>query len=203
MLRDKLYHEQGYTCCDRAQQSALKLDLYRMPFRLLMPDNQEQYRTFLGSMFSLMTIFVILAYGSYKMITLANNEEYKTQVRLKENFYEPQDVFGTETNDFMIAAAITTIDDTSESIEDETYGKIVFKRKVWDTVSLPNIDFGFVDVKSEKCAENDLNWADGLETDKSSKFYPISELNSIDLKKYGNKLKCLDESLEMKGNFDS
>ena len=143
-------------------------------------------------MFSLVTIFVILAYGSYKMITLANNEEYKTQVRLKENFYEPQDVFGTETNDFMIAAAITTIDDTSESIEDETYGKIVFKRKVWDTVSSPNIDFGFRDVESKKCAENDLNWADGRETDKSSKFYPISELNSIDLKKYGNKLKCLD-----------
>ena len=132
MLRDKVYREESFTRCDKLQQRMLSLDLYRLPFRLLLPDNQDQYRTFLGSILSIFTVVIILTYTGYKMAQLASTEEFKIQLRQKDYFYDPKSVFSSQSDHFNLAAAITAYDGDPDPIEDETYGSVVFKRKIWD-----------------------------------------------------------------------
>ena len=44
----------------------LGLDIYRMPFRLLLPDDNGMYRTFLGTVLSVLTLIMVITYGGFK-----------------------------------------------------------------------------------------------------------------------------------------
>ena len=57
---------------DQCAERMLTLDLYREPFRVLLPDNEGKYRTLLGAIFSLATMFVLLTYAGFKFNTLVN-----------------------------------------------------------------------------------------------------------------------------------
>lgn len=59
----------------------LNFDLYREPFNLVLPDGKTQYRTLLGSILSIITIVVVMSYGSIKMASMVNYSDYKVQVR--------------------------------------------------------------------------------------------------------------------------
>ena len=65
------------TGCLSCQQRFLSLDIYRLPFRLLLPDENGMYRTFLGSMLSLLTIVTVIIYGAYKTNDLVRKRDYK------------------------------------------------------------------------------------------------------------------------------
>ena len=58
--------------------------MYRQPFRLLLPDGHDTYRTFLGSLMSVITLVTMLAYGSYKVSMLTQMEDYGVQLRTLE-----------------------------------------------------------------------------------------------------------------------
>ena len=44
----------------------LNLDIYRQPFRLLLPDKNGMYRTLLGSILSVITLVLMITYASFK-----------------------------------------------------------------------------------------------------------------------------------------
>ena len=57
----------------------LSFDLYKQPFRLLLPDGKNEFRTFCGSISSIITILVVLSYSSQKITTLVSLDDIKIQ----------------------------------------------------------------------------------------------------------------------------
>ena len=76
-MPDKKKHHAQPTGCLSCQERFLLLDIYRQPFRLLLPDESGMYRTFMGSMLSLLTIVTVIIYGGYKTNDLVNKRDYK------------------------------------------------------------------------------------------------------------------------------
>ena len=99
------YREEKLSGCDKFQQSSLFLDIYRQPFRLLLPDGHDTYRTLIGAVLSFLSIVVLLAYGSFKFTKLMDQENFKVQMRDLENQYPSSAVF-TATDGFMVAAGL-------------------------------------------------------------------------------------------------
>ena len=104
----------------------LSLDLYRQPFPFLLPDNQQGYRSGLGAILSLFTILLLVAYGTWKLIELSRFDEFSVQSKLSENHYSSVDKISFQEEDFMVAAAITSFDGSSATIEDPTIGTLEF-----------------------------------------------------------------------------
>ena len=69
--------------------------MYRQPFRLLLPDGHDTYRTFIGSILSVITIVTIAMYGTYKFTELMGEEDYRVQVRILENEFATNATFGS------------------------------------------------------------------------------------------------------------
>ena len=111
----------------------LKFDLYKQPFRLLLPDRKNEYRTFAGGLLSITTIIVMLLYTIYKFNVLISNYDYKVQLRRMESYYSEKDVF-SYNDGFRLAAAITTDNDDYEKSIDipPEYASIKFIRKSFD-----------------------------------------------------------------------
>ena len=55
----------------------------------------------------------------------------------RENFYPFDSEFGAKDG-FMVAAAITAFDGSSEDITDLSYGRLKFVMKSWDSTDLEN-----------------------------------------------------------------
>ena len=54
------------------------MDRYRTPFRLLMPGNTDQYRTIIGTVFTVLTLSLVLSYATYKLQDLLDlSVDYK------------------------------------------------------------------------------------------------------------------------------
>ena len=82
--------------CKKFQKKILMLDRYRTPFRLMMPGNNDQYRTFLGSTFSIITLLLIMSYTTIKFSGLTDQADYSIMKAVKEDFYDPSDKFTTD-----------------------------------------------------------------------------------------------------------
>ena len=54
----------------------LKFDRFRVPFKLIMPGNSEDYRSILGTFFTLLVFSIVMSYASYKMISWDSYTEY-------------------------------------------------------------------------------------------------------------------------------
>ena len=111
------FKQQKLSGVERCQLKAISLDLYKKPFSLLSPNGKEAYGTFIGSLFSIVTLVIILSYASYKFLNLINYTDYQILVSDQENFYSDSDFFGQEDG-FMFAAGITNYDGLSYPIED-------------------------------------------------------------------------------------
>ena len=48
-----------------------------MPFRFIMPGDADNYRTILGTMLTLVAMFIVMSYASYKFIQWDTNKDYK------------------------------------------------------------------------------------------------------------------------------
>ena len=70
------------------QKGMLRADLYKQPFRFLLPDRQDRYRTFIGSLLSIFTFTVLTLFALYRIITMLSMEDYKIQVHELENYYD-------------------------------------------------------------------------------------------------------------------
>ena len=198
-----MYKEEKLTGCDRCSQKALFVDVYRQPFRLLLPDGHDTYRTFIGALLSLFTIVIILTTGVYKFTTLINKDEYRVQLRTIENEFTLSQTFGS-SDGFAIAAAVTSYDGSSEDITDPEIGEIKFYQKQWD-VDAPQKGVFFTELKTKICEQGDFNDIDGTNSE-TSPFYPLNPQSFTDLRTYGvGKMRCLADlkELEMFGDYDT
>ena len=60
---------------------ALSLDIYKQPIKLQMPDKKDAYRTIAGTVFSCLTIVLVLTYSGLKLQTLVSLQEFSIQER--------------------------------------------------------------------------------------------------------------------------
>ena len=63
---------------------------------MIMPGNNDEYRTLLGTTFSFITLLLILSYATIKFSSLADQADYSIMTAVKEDFYDPADEFTTD-----------------------------------------------------------------------------------------------------------
>ena len=168
---------------------------------LLLPGNYNRYRTFLGSCLTIFTFVLISAYFGFQMAEMFANADYSTQLQIQEDVFSSDDPFDTDEIGFTIAVGITDYKESTNLIEDPTYGEVKIFRKHWN--SPENVFTTFSTVGYKQCTENDFNWGGERVTDKYSKFYPMTENAKTDVEKFGFRLKCLTESFELYGDYDA
>ena len=149
-------------------------------------------------MLSLVTFFVVIAYGAYKLKDVVETNEYKVQLRELRDYYSIDEKFGAEDG-LMFAAAITAYDGSPDDIEDPSYGRLVFNYKRWGV----NSEVADTEIETKSCTAEDLNDSDGSNT--KSKFFKLKPGDQETLDTYWPKFKCIKnpDGLQMWGNFDS
>ena len=134
MIRGR--HNENLSRGERCQKFTIKADLYKQPFRLLLPDEKDEYRTFAGSILTICTFIVVLIYATIKLQILFGYEDYKVQISEYVNFYAETDRF-THLDGFAVAAGIWTGDGDVLPLN---VGQLKFYRKQWSAAS-NTIDF--------------------------------------------------------------
>lgn len=146
--------------CERIQEKTLELDMYRTPFLFLLPDHNEQYRTFLGSVLSLITFALMGFYSVYKMMTLFALADYRIMQATSDNYFDVLPGFSGDDG-FSIAAGITAYDGSPDPIEDPEIGTLKIYLKYWGMPDLGE-GFGFKELETELCdPARDLNNVEG------------------------------------------
>ena len=87
---------------------------------MILPDGENTYKSFLGSISSIITVVLLSMYGIFKLFSLVSYSDYNVQVSMKENFYAAEDRFGFEDG-YMMAAGLITYDGKDFNIEDPSF----------------------------------------------------------------------------------
>ena len=126
---------------------------------MLLPDQKNQYRTFIGAMLSVMSIIIVLVFASNKINHLLSYTQYKVQSRHHTFHYDNSERI-TADHGFMLAAAIrssATENDQYAKIPEEV-GSLRFYRNYWTQT-----DFGYTEIETRPCKIDDFYFADGSE----------------------------------------
>ena len=186
-----------FSTCDQVQQKTLNIDLYRTSFNFLLPENQMEYRSFLGACLTIMTLLLLISFSGYKMIDLLGYDNYKLQVSTQSDFFPTEETFG-EANGLQYAAILTNY--SGDIVEDPTIATLKFYYKSWGGEE----DFGelnFRPIQTKACTDADFNNAD--ENNTQSKFYPLISQYEKLFNAYKKNIKCMDEELEIYGEYNS
>ena len=88
----------------------LVLDIYKRPLRLILPDQNDYYRTLSGTILSLLTFVLLTSYGIFKMDKLINLREFQVLQAFRVHYYKDLDTFGIDSG-FAFAAGLVEWDD--------------------------------------------------------------------------------------------
>ena len=189
-----------YSRIDSCQRSILAFDLYKQPFRLLLPDGKSEYRSFFGALLSLTTIGLLIAYCVSKVsILVGSDDDFKIRRFVEENFFLQTDRFSHEDG-FVIAASITGTEVTGgpKAIPPE-YGALRIYRKSYESKQKPS----FEEIATRYCDEDDF-MKEGEEEETDAIFFPTK--NTIaDLEKFKDEFLCIKDSKDMyaHGNYET
>ena len=95
----------------------------------MMPNQNDYYRSYLGTFMSLLTIIIIISYASFKFRDLLQFSDYQLLEIIQENYFTDQDTFSTDDG-FHVAAGI--IDLNNPYVEDPEIGIPKMFIKYWD-----------------------------------------------------------------------
>ena len=175
------------------------LDVYKRPFNFLLPSKTEYYRNYLGMTLSLITILLLIAYGTFKFKALILFTDYNLFEIVQDSFYNDQDEF-TTNDGFHVAAGI--VDFNAQYVEDPEIGTLKIIMKSWNYEDKEsNGKALFREVKTRPCRQNDFNDVDG--NNKESRFYATDIHSDRSLQLYWKTLKCIDDNefLSINGNY--
>ena len=126
------------------------------------------------------------------------------QEPIQGNYFEADFVY-TQAGGFNIAFGLSAYDYNAitETI-DESYGRLVAYSKEWgkqdeDGNFIPTI---FRPLKTDKCKEDDFNLNGDPEQEKY-KFYQPAEQYARDTKAYFKIFQCIQEDIELMGDYNS
>ena len=96
-----------------------------------MPGNTENYRSILGTFFTLLAFMIVMSYASYKMVSLDSHKDYNLVQEIHEQYYDSSEQF-TSSDKFWVAAGIISYGDGDlKQIEDPEIGVLKFYHKSW------------------------------------------------------------------------
>ena len=149
----------------------------------------------MGALCSLILAISLIGFTFTKMNNLVSKTSSLTNVLL-EDYFEPDEVFKASEKKFFFAAALTPYDSSTESIEDETYGRLVFRMLDWG-----NVSFAYNEIEAHYCTDEELGFKNGPET----LIFPPSKNIAGSLKTWKNKFKCMDtaQNLELWGDYNT
>ena len=185
--------------CERFQQLSINLDLYKQPFRLLLPDEKDEYRTFAGAILTICTFFLGLIYAVIKLQILFGYEDYKVQSRDFGEYYKETDMF-THLDGFAVAAGIPTGPyGQAHTGVPQNVGALKFYRKEYT----PGSAIDFVEIPTRKCSRKDFNFGDGSDT--SDALFYLTKKSVEDLENHWEDLLCPIDANDWygSGNYDS
>ena len=184
---------------DKCQQGMLRFDLYKQPFRLLLPDGKNEYRTFTGAVLSLCTILIVIFYGGIKTRALVGREDFKIQKYVEESYYDSMEKF-TYEDGFAVAASLTGEDNEYRpKQEDPKFGALNFYHKMYSATE----ELKFVPISSRPCKREDFNFGKS-DPNEDGLFYPT--INSLeDLEYLYETMICVEkpEEIYIYGNYDT
>lgn len=125
-----MFQTEDLSRSDRCQRQALKVDFYKQPFKLLLPDGNDTYKTFIGSFLSVLTIITMVTYASYKFANLLDSSDFRVQERKHENQFAVNATFGYQEG-FAVAALVIGFENRTEDIIDPEIGELKFYLKQW------------------------------------------------------------------------
>ena len=122
-----------------------------------------------------MTVLTLLTYGSYKVTRLVNSEDYNVGMHILEDHFASNATFGA-ADGFVVSAAVTSYDGSSEDITDPEIGEIKFYLKHWDVSANSTETIQFTELEHKLCQSEDFSFRDDdTKSDISSKFYTVKE----------------------------
>lgn len=65
------------TTWERLLTLILRLDFYRSSFEFFLPDRERKYRTYLGSLLSILTVVTLVGFASFEIDKLLTHDNYK------------------------------------------------------------------------------------------------------------------------------
>ena len=141
--------------CSHYAKNMMVIDIYKRPFYFLMPDRTEYYRNNLGTCMSILTIFMVLAYGFIKFGDMMEYKDYKIFEIKEENYFRDSDLF-TSNDGLNIAAGVFSFEENFK--EDPEVGTIKFYIKSWDTENEETHGaIKFEEIKTRPCKISDFN----------------------------------------------
>ena len=133
------------------------------------------------------------------MLTLLQYNNSIITVNEIDSYYTREYSFDLDIDkDLQVAFGITYYDDNSERLDFDDIGQIVPRIKSWKT----NQGTTFSDVNFWPCTEEELG-IDEKYSEQDARFYPPHP-NSIGFMKfYRKKLNCIEDDIEIYGNYES
>lgn len=89
-------------------QKVLKLDLYGRPFMFMLPNHEQRYKSIVGSLCTILVLFVVFVYAVYKVQLLSDKDESRVQRTLEENYFDYQKFVSSHHGEFNVAFALAS-----------------------------------------------------------------------------------------------
>ena len=170
------------------------IDLFRRPFNFLLPDHQSQYRTFLGSMLSIITILLILVYGGYKIVLYFKREEFTVNQTRQSYYFGLEDEFSQSHGLAIAAGAVSEgYDGIRDFSIDPEIGQLKFYLKTWD-ITGPDLTKHYIDFKPIKSTFCNFN----AEKGDLKGFYPRHQSQDFTVDNLEQMI-CIDEHISISG----
>ena len=163
-------------------EGMLFIDLYRRPFLFMLSDDYDKYRTFWGGCFSIITVMLVLTYGSIKYVQMTDLQNYQLLDQEQEKFYSENDTFTSEDG-FHVAAGVVSLKSggSPESVEDPEIGTVKMYLKSWNMKEDAGVQFE--EISTSFCEKEDFNDID--DSNEESKFFPPTNNSVTQIDLYG------------------
>ena len=122
----------------RVGESILQYDAFAEPFRFLLPEGKDAYRSCKGCILTVMLVLALIFYGAMQSIKLLTFGETDIMVSSKDAAFDTHEIF---SENLMYSFGITAYDSNRESIEDPSIGVLKPYYKSWGLVGDGGVDF--------------------------------------------------------------
>ena len=106
-----------------------------------------------------------------------------------------------QSTGFNVAVGLTEYDNDPSVIEDADYATLVVKNHKWGENEGGMVRYGAKDVSTHRCSPEEIG-LNGVDNP-NNKFFPSFEQQRKDIAKYGPKLNCLNQDIDIYGNYNS
>lgn len=106
-------------------QKILKFDLYGRPFMFMLPNHEQRYKSIVGSLCTILVLFIVFVYAVYKVQLLSDKDESRVQRTLEENYFDYKKSVSNKEGAFNVAFSLASYEAPNEFLTDyESYGRL-------------------------------------------------------------------------------